>query len=66
MSGDAGLQVIVDHDAAIDGNAGLLRQRDVGPDAGRENHRVGLDPAAVRQLDGLDAASRRGDARCWH
>ena len=50
----AGLQMIVDHDAAIDGNAGLFRQRDIGPDAGGENHRVGLEPAAVGQFDAFD------------
>ena len=61
----AGLQMIVDHDAAVDGNAGVLRQRDVGPDAGREDHRVGLDPAAVRQFDAFDARLRRECARCW-
>ena len=62
----AGLQDIVDHDAAIDGDAGVLRQRDVGPDAGRENHRIGVDAAAVGQFDAFDAASRHGCARCWH
>ena len=53
--GCSGLQMIVDDDAAIDGDAGVLRQRDVGPDAGCENHRIGIDPAAIRQLDALDA-----------
>ena len=62
----AGLQMIVDHDAAVDGNAGVLRQRDIRPDAGRENHRVGVDPASVRQFDAFDTASRHGYARCWH
>ena len=51
----AGLQMVVDHDAAVDGNAGLLRQRDVRPDAGREDHGVGIDPAAVHQFDAFDA-----------
>ena len=36
-------------------NAGVLRQRDIGPDAGGENHRIGVDPPAVRQFDALDA-----------
>jgi len=46
--------VIVDHDAAIDGNAGLARQRDVRPDARGEDHRIGLDPAAIGQLNPFD------------
>ena len=51
----AGLQGIVDDDAAIDGNAGLFRQCNIRPDARRENHRVGIDPASVRQFDAVDA-----------
>ena len=50
----AGLQAIVDDNAAIDGNAGVLRQRDIGADARRKNHCVGIDPASVRQFDALD------------
>ena len=65
MSGAAGLQMIVDDDAAIDGDAGVLCQRDIRPDAGRENHRVGLDPPSVRKLDAFDARRRHGCARCW-
>src|SRR6267378_4092935 len=41
--------------AAAHGNAGLFRQRDIRPDARRENHRVGIDPAPVGQFDALDA-----------
>ena len=51
----AGLQMIVDHDAAVDGNAGLFRQRGVGPDAGGKDHRVRLQHAAVGQFDAFDA-----------
>ena len=47
--------MIVDDDAAIDGNAGVLRQRDIRPDAGGENHRIGLDPASIREFDAFDA-----------
>jgi hypothetical protein len=47
--------MIVNDDAAIDGNAGILRQRHVRPDAGRENHGVGIDPAPVNQFDAIDA-----------
>ena len=60
-----GLQMIVDDDAAIDRYAGVLCQRDIGTDAGRENHRIGVDPAAVGQFDAFDAMSRHGAARCW-
>ena len=34
----------------------VLGQRDVRPDAGGEDHGVGLDAAAVRKLDGFDVA----------
>ena len=61
----AGLQDIVDDDAAIDGNAGLFRQRGVGPDAGGENHRVGVDPPSVCQFDAFDAGLAMERARCW-
>ena len=53
---------IVDDDAAIDGDAGLLRKRDIGPDAGGEDHRLGLDPPSVGEFDALDAG-RAVDAR---
>ncbi len=46
--------MIVDDDAAVDGDAGFLGQRNVGPDAGRKDHRVGIDPAAIHQFDALD------------
>ena len=51
----SGLQVVVDHDAAVDGNAGLLCQCDVRPDAGREDHGVGRNQAAARQFNAFDA-----------
>ena len=51
----AGLHDIVDDDAAIDGNAGVFRQRDIRPNARRENHRIGVDPPAVGQFDAFDA-----------
>ncbi len=54
--GRAGLQGIVDHDAAIDRKAGVLGQRGVRPDAGREHHRVGLDQRAVGEFDAFDGA----------
>ena len=66
MSGRAGLQMIVDDDAAIDRNAGVLRQRDIGPDAGGENHRIGIDPPAVGELDAFDARLAMQCARYWH
>jgi len=53
-AGNAGLHDVVDDDAAIDGNAGVLRQRNVGPDAGGENHRVGIDPASVHEFDAFN------------
>ena len=62
----AGLQPVVDDNAAIDGNAGVSGERDVRPDAGGEDHRVGLELLSVRQFDAFDTASRHADARCWH
>ena len=61
-----GLQLVVDDDAAIDRYAGVLCQRDVRANAGGENHRIGVDPAAVGQFDCLRRPFRHGDARCWH
>ena len=50
----AGLQPVVDDDAAIDGNAGVPGERDIRPDAGGEDHRIGLDLPSVRQFDAFD------------
>src|SRR6185295_5273869 len=50
-----GLQLIVDDDSAIDRYARLFRQRDVGPDAGSENRRIGVDPTTIRQFNAFDA-----------
>ena len=49
-------QMIVDHDAAVDGNARVFRKRDVRPDAGGEDHGIGLDPPSVGELDAFDMA----------
>ena len=54
-AGSAGLECIVDHDAALDRDAGIARQIGARPDADRHDHRVGRDGAAVLQRDGLDA-----------
>ena len=54
--GCRGLQLIVDDDAAVDGNAGFLGQRGVRPDAGGKDHRIGIDQAAIGELDALDPA----------
>ena len=62
----AGLQMIVDDDAAIDGNAGVPGERDIRPDAGGKDHGIGVDPASVRQFDAFDAALADGYARYWH
>ena len=59
--GAAGLQVVVDHDAAVDGNAGLLRQRDIGADAAAPR-RIGVDAPAVDQFHRSTRPSGR-DAR---
>ena len=45
---------IVDHDAAIDRDAGVLGERDIGPDARRENHRIGVQRAPIGQFDAFD------------
>src|ERR1700719_5049160 len=52
---DAGLQLVVDDNAAIDRDAGVFCQRSIRPDAGGENHRVRLDPPSIGKLDALDA-----------
>ena len=62
----AGLQMVIDDDAAVDGNAGFPGERDVRPDAGGEDHRIGIDATAVAQARRLRPASRHGCARCWH
>ena len=49
-----GLQMVVDDDAAIDGDAGVLCQRNIRPDAGGENHGVGIDPPSIRKFDAFD------------
>ena len=50
----AGLQPVVDDDAAIDGNAGVPGECDVRTDAGGEDHRVGRELPSVRQFDAFD------------
>ena len=47
--------MIVDHNAAVDGDAGVFRQCDVGANAGRKNHRVGSEQTAIGQFDAFDA-----------
>ncbi len=49
-----GLQMVVDHDAAIDGYAGVFRQRGVRPDSGCENHRLGIEHATIGKFDAFD------------
>ncbi len=51
----AGLEVVVDHDAAIDCNACGARERGIGLDADRDHHRIGRDDRAVGEGDALDA-----------
>jgi hypothetical protein len=48
--------VVVDEHAAVDGQAGLLRELDVGPDAGGHHDDVGLENAVVRERHALDVA----------
>ena len=55
-AGDVRLERVVDHDAALDRDAGVARQIGAGPDADRDHDRVGLDGAAVLQHDAFDAA----------
>ena len=64
--GRAGLQLVVDDDAAVDRDAGVLGQRDIRPDAGGEDHRIGLDAACRPSVRRLRRGARRGCARCWH
>ena len=47
-AGSAGLEPLVHQDPAVDREAGLLRQLDVGPDADAGHHEVGREPLAVR------------------
>ncbi len=54
--GLAGLQMIVDHDPAIDREIGGAREVDVGADAGCDHHQRGLDLPPVLEGDGLGAA----------
>jgi hypothetical protein len=55
MSGSLVRIVAVDHDAAVDGDARLLGELHVGPDADRHHHQVGWQARAVVELDALDA-----------
>ena len=48
------LHVVVDDDAALDGEAGLAPELDVRPDAGRDDDQIGVDAVAVGELDALD------------
>ena len=56
MSGSRRLHVVVDDDAAVDGEAGLAAELDVRPDAGRDHDEVGVERAAVGERDALDVA----------
>src|SRR5262249_25648030 len=54
-AGDAGFEMVVHRNAAIDLKPGRPRQLGVRPDAGRDDHRVRRDDGAVPQFDRLDA-----------
>ena len=54
MFGADGLQMIVDDDAAVDGDAGFLGKRRVRPDAGREHDGIGLDAPSIGKFDTFD------------
>ena len=55
-SGDAGLQLIVDHDAAVDRDARVLGQLDIWPDAGREDD--GISPMRRPSASSTPSTSR--------
>ena len=57
-----GPQMIVDHDAAVDGNSRISRKRVVRPDAGGKYHGISLDPPSIGELDAFDFG-RAVDAR---
>ncbi len=46
--------MIVDHHAAVDGNARFFREQRVRPDAGGEYHGIRLDPPPVGEFDAFD------------
>ena len=61
--GIGGAHVVVDHDAAIDVEAGSAGQIDIGADADRHDHEVAGNLAAVGEPHALDARRRRGSPR---
>ena len=68
--GIGGLHVVVDHDAAVDVETGLVGQVHVGTDAGRHHHQLGLERGVVRQRHAFDvpvvAEDRGGGAAEQH
>src|SRR4029077_1812494 len=56
-AGDVRFERIVDHDAAVDRDAGCARQVRTRADADRHHDGVGLDRAAVLEPDAVDAAA---------
>src|SRR5262249_17790975 len=56
-AGDAGLQAVVDDDAAIDLDARRARKLGVRTHADRDHQQVGFDDAAIRKPHALDPAN---------
>ena len=54
--GIGGVHAVVDDDAAVDLQPGILGEADVRPDADRHHHQRGRDDRAVGELDALDLA----------
>ena len=54
MSGIGRLHVVVDDDAALDGDPGLAPEVDVRTDAGGDDDEIGVHALAVGKLDALD------------
>ena len=54
-AGPAGLQMIVDKNAAIDAEAGTVGEFDIRANAGRDHHKIGFNLRAVLKRDRLRA-----------